>query len=58
MLVSVFGVGKNGLRGGRENREIADSMKKKHIQLNPAIAYFKGLVRIMLYIEVLFIANI
>ena len=30
----------------------------KHIQLNPAIAFFKGLVKIMLYIEVLFIANI
>ena len=28
------------------------------IQLNPAIAFFKGLVKIMLYIEVLFIANI
>ena len=28
------------------------------IQLNPAIAYFKGLVKIVLYIEVLFIANI
>ena len=28
------------------------------VQLNPAIAYFKGLVKIMLYTEVLFIANI
>ena len=28
------------------------------VQLNPAIVYFKGLVKIMLYIEVLFIANI
>ena len=27
------------------------------IQLNPAIAYFKGLVKIMLYTEVFFIAN-
>ena len=30
----------------------------KKVQLNPAIAYFKGLVKIMLYTEVLFIANI
>ena len=28
------------------------------LQLNPAIAYFKGLLRIVLYTEVLFIANI
>ena len=28
------------------------------VQLNPIIAYFKGLVKIILYIEVLFIANI
>ena len=27
-------------------------------QLNPALAHFKGLVRIILYIEVLFIANL
>ena len=30
----------------------------KQIQLNPAIAYFKGLVKIILYGKVLFIANI
>ena len=28
------------------------------IQLNPAIGHFKGLVKIMLYIEVFIIANI
>ena len=31
---------------------------KNYIHLNPDIAYFKGLVKIMLYTEVLFIANI
>ena len=32
--------------------------RKSCVQLNPAIAYFKGLVKIMLYAEVLFIANV
>ena len=31
---------------------------KKKVQLNPAIAHFKGLVKIMLYTEVFTIANI
>ena len=31
---------------------------KSLVQLNPAIAYFKGLLKILLYIEVLFIAKI
>ena len=30
----------------------------KEIQLNPAVAYFKGQVKIMLYFKVLSIANI
>ena len=38
-----------------KNREVYTRGK---VQLNPAIAYFKGLVKIMLYTEVLFIANI
>ena len=31
---------------------------KRKFQLNPAIAYFKGLVKIMLYTDVFIIANI
>ena len=38
-----------------KNREVYTRGK---VQLNPAIAYFKGLVKIMLHCEVLFIANI
>ena len=41
-----------------EMRLETPSLKYINIQLNPAIAYFKGLVKIMLYTEVLFIANI
>ena len=38
-----------------KNREVYTRGK---VQLNPAIAYSKGLVKMMLYTEVLFIANI
>ena len=35
-----------------------DNFDHHQIQLNPTITYFKGLVKIMFYTQVLFIANI
>ena len=42
----------------KEGEETGEEEKRFKLQLNPAIAYFKGQVKIMLYTEVLFIANI
>ena len=38
--------------------ELPPRCRHNHVQLNPATAHFKGLVQIILYIEVFTIANI
>ena len=58
-LENVFGDGRWEVQSHptiRDRRLTRIYLKK--IQLNPAIAHFKGLVKIMLYIEVFTIANI
>ena len=40
------------------NMETLANNDSKQLQLNPALAHFKGLVKIMLYTKVFIIANI
>ena len=39
-------------------KEVSKVERKKQIQLNPAIAHFKGLIKIKFYIEVFIITKI